>query len=149
MELTLVHVQTYPHNTVADMISLQPVFYQYPTNLGITPIDIIRPLDAQVANPFSQGLTDSLRHLHGNSELPVGWDIPRVQQHGEQQVLSSLRFPRVLTLSAACCLVVSPYHHIILPTLFTKPAVGRIRLVDMDDFPFHVAKLRKNERKAK
>jgi hypothetical protein len=57
MELSLVDINTHPDDAVLDRLTHQTVLNQYPTDLRVTPIDIVGPFDTHVTNLLPQGVS--------------------------------------------------------------------------------------------
>ena len=142
MKLTLIDVQSDTDDAVFDGIALQLVLNENAGNLGITPVNVVGPLDANIADVLPQRLAECQRNSHGDVELTRDLDVSGVEQQGKRQVLASFRLPRVGATATSSRLVVGPYHHVAFAVRF-QPVVGRVCFVNMNDIPVHVAKLRK------
>ena len=113
VECALVDIQPHADDAVADPLALQPVLYQYASNLSVAPVDVVRPFDAQVTDMSAQCLADGQRCHHRDMKLPVG--VPSLclagrDVHGEQQVLAPFALPGVGAAASSCRLIVSPNH---------------------------------------
>lgn len=108
-ETLLVDIHSHTDDAVAYLLTLQSVLNQYASNLAITPIDIIGPFDAQVADMLAQRITDGQRDSHRDMELTTGRNVSWVNQHREQQVLAPLALPGIHATAATCRLVVGNY----------------------------------------
>ena len=109
--MKLIDIETHADDAIFDDTTQQPVLYQDATELLVAHIDVVGPLDTDRLHILRDNLGDAVSHSHRHQKLPVDGDIRRMNQHREEQVLATLRLPRVRATASSRRLIIGPDSH--------------------------------------